>query len=64
MSYNLLVTIIGQIADESEANSLAEALEQGVTQAHKHGCIVDIWDARLGRYLHRKVVHPSPEGIH
>lgn len=64
MSYSVLVTIIGQIADESEAANLADALERGVAQANKYSCIVDIWDARLGRYLRHKVIHPLPDDVH
>ncbi|MDA8233147.1 MAG: hypothetical protein M0006_17590 [Magnetospirillum sp.] len=59
MSFDVLATIMGDIADQAEAERLARDIAGVVARARARGCIVDIRDLRLGRELRRTIVPPG-----
>lgn len=58
MAFDVLATIVGEIADQNEAERLAHEIEAVVTRARALGCIVQIRDARLNREVERIVALP------
>lgn len=53
MAFEILATIIGEVADQAEAERLAQEIAALVARAPALGCIVDIRDTRLGRQVER-----------
>ena len=58
MAFDVLVTIVGEIADQGEVERLAHDIQAVVARAQGLGCIVDIRDARLGQEVQRLIALP------
>jgi hypothetical protein len=61
MSFDILATVIGHIADQAEAEQLAHDLKAVVARARSLGCAIDIRDLRLAREVQRVVIYPRVE---
>ncbi|GEM_PF-6689905 len=59
MTFEILATIAGEIADQAEVERLAYQIHAVVARAQTLGCIVEIRDRRLGRELQRIVCLPD-----
>ena len=59
MAFDVLVTIVGEISDQAEAERLAHDILAVVTRAQALGCVVDIRDAHLGQELRRLTALPQ-----
>lgn len=60
MSFEVLVTIMGRIEDQAEAERIAKELEAAVARAGTLGCVIEIRDSRLARSLRQVVVPVTP----
>lgn len=49
MAFEILATLIGEAADQAEAERLAQEITALVARLPALGCIIDIRDLRLGR---------------
>ena len=63
MAFEVLATIVGEIADQAEAEQLAKDIFAVVARARALGCalgcMVEIRDMRLGRELQRIIRTPD-----
>ena len=59
MAFEILATIVGEIADQAAVERLASQIHAAVARAQSLGCIVEIRDVRLGRELRRIVRIPD-----
>jgi hypothetical protein len=58
--FDILVTMIGSLADEAAAQAFARDLEVHVARAHDLGLIVEIRDDRVARVIRKHVAVPRP----
>lgn len=60
--FDILATIVGPVADQADAERLAQDIHAVVVRARTLGCVVEIHDLRLGRELQRLLVLPHTLG--
>ncbi len=60
MAFELLATIIGDVADQAEAERLAQDIAAVGARGPARGCILGIRDMRLGRQVER-IIRPSDD---
>ena len=58
--FDILVTMIGSLADEAAAQAFARDLEVHVARAHDLGLIVEIRDDRVARVIRKRIALPRP----
>ena len=59
MAFEILATIVGEIADQAEAERAAQEIAALVARVPMLGCIIDIRDMRLGREASRVIRIPE-----
>ncbi len=59
MAFEILATIVGEIAEQAEAERLAQDIHAVVVRAQSLGCMVAIRDVRLGSELQRIIRTPD-----
>ena len=62
MAFDVLATIVGEIADRGEAERLAREIAATVTRARTLGCVVQVRDMHIGREVVRITVPPRDAG--